>query len=97
MLWSKACKIAKLVYAPNFVKNHFFLMKLDQNVQFNDKNLLKSSFFNICQNFPIFPDFQIFSPKMAISGQLWPKIPDRDTQLAPSNVLICNLLLCIYH
>ena len=40
------------------------------------------------KNFPIFPGFHDFSPKKAILGQLWPKIPDPETQFTSPNVLI---------
>ena len=67
----------------NFVKNRSFLMKLGQNVHFNDRNMSKLYFLKFFQNFPILPDFP---PKMAIFGQLWPNIPK--TRLTPPNELI---------
>ena len=51
-------------------------MKLSQNVYFGDKNMLILFFFWKSPDFSRFPDF---SQKMAILGQLWPKIPDRET------------------
>ena len=47
----------------------------------NDRNMLRLPFLN----FPKFPDFL---KKLAILGQLWPEIPDQETQLTHSNVLI---------
>ena len=43
-------------------------MKLGQNVQFSDRNVLKLPFLNFFQNFPIFLDFP---PKMEIFAQFF--------------------------
>ena len=58
----------------NFPKNHYFFMKLGQNVYFNDRNIIVLPFFIFFGNFPIFPDFPVFPQKW----QFW-VIPDRET------------------
>ena len=69
----------------NFLKNHFFLIRFGQNVHFKDRKLFKLSMFNFFRNCPKLPDF---SPKKAILGKLWSKIPDRGAQFTPPKVLI---------
>ena len=72
-------------------------MKLGQNVYFDDRNMIVLPFFTFFWKFPDFSRFPDFSPKIAIFGQLWPKIPDRETSSTTPNVFISQLLLYIYH
>ena len=37
----------------NFPKNHYFFMKLGQNVYFDDRNMIVLPFFSFFENFPI--------------------------------------------
>ena len=50
----------------NFPKNHYFFMKLGQNVYFNDRNIIVLPFFIFFWKFPDFSRFPDFFPRKAI-------------------------------